>query len=419
MIKLPKEVNKAMKALKEAGCQVYVTGDCMREFTYGATPIDWDLSTDGKIEKLKELFPEAQIIDEDLGMIRFDYTKDQGEDGIILDISTFRGKDGITDDINKDLERRDFTINALADNPSEAFLDPYGGRQDIKDKLIKMVGDPSIRFKEEPILMMRAVRFAAELNYDLNKELYQAILDNAELLIETDPNFIRGEFEKIIVSENAGKGLRMLAGAELMPAIIGDVAQNMTRRHMELFSILADKIDTTYPVLTRRLGLFYLCFEKKSFSAIERLNYDEETNQHLKDALTLINKIYFIVNNIELKQFLAKYGYDRYDYIHMLSKAQKNIYGNGESKILSREHILKEIKTKGEPIFIEDLAINGEDLLEEGIVQADRVGEILLMLTDLVHVKSTLNTRKDLLKYAKIYAKSKFRASFRKVKWLK
>lgn len=169
MIKLPKEVSGIIRTLESAGYQAYCVGGCVRDSLLGITPIDWDISTNALIPELRQLFPEGNVLSEKFGVIRLDFTKDKSDDdGIIADIATFRVEGPYSDfrrpdevrfvdSIEEDLARRDFTVNALADNPKEILVDPYGGREDLHAKLIRAVGDPEKRFEEDPSRMLREI----------------------------------------------------------------------------------------------------------------------------------------------------------------------------------------------------------------------------------------------------------------------
>lgn len=278
---------------------------------------------------------------------------------------------------------------------------------------------PEALFRREPMLMLELIALAAETDFDLHQPVHEAMVADSSLLQDADKAQIRDLFGKIITSEYAGKGLRMLAGCELIPQIVGEPALKMSRRQLELFSELTEGIDRTKPVLNRRLGLFYQCFEKKGEAAVDFLPYDSRTRQHLIDALHLMERIFFMANKIELKQFLVEYGMERYEYIDNLAKAQLIVYGQGEVKIKNRYYMMKDIVENGEPVFVEDLAIDAEDLIEENIADAQQAEQILLMLTDVVHRKPGFNTRKTLLEHARKFAGSRMKATFRRVKWIK
>ncbi|MEF9921928.1 MAG: hypothetical protein RR313_08950 [Anaerovoracaceae bacterium] len=440
MIKLPREVSNIIKKLETEGFETYTVGGCVRDSLIGMTPVDWDLATAARLEDLTRIFPEAKVISEKFSVIRFDYTEDiideegkvTGIEGIIVDVATYRldgqytnhrRPDEVTfiDNIQEDLKRRDFTINAMADNAERGFIDLYEGREDIKKKIIKTIGDPVERFQEDPIRMMRAIRFAAELGFDLHKSVFDAILGNWRLLENVSVDRIRGELERILVATYAGKGLNMMASSGIMAAVVGEeVSKKMNSREMMNFTTLCENIDKTKQVRTRRLGLLYTCFDKKrGLQAIDRLNYDSETYALLYEAMTEMINIQFLYEAKDFKRFLVEHGIEKYNYLHNLSKAQRIIYNQHVTKIESRNHMMNEIIKNREPVFIEDLAIDGNDILEAGIAHGEKVGELLLMLTDVVHKEPKLNTRKDLLEKAKKFSKSKLAASARRVKWMK
>ncbi|MGL4485231.1 MAG: CCA tRNA nucleotidyltransferase [Anaerovoracaceae bacterium] len=432
MIKLHKDVNKIFKTFEAAGHKIYAVGGCVRDDLLGLQPLDWDLATDASLEEMLALFPKAKIIREDLSVIRIDKTLEGDEEGAIIDIARFRIEEDYSDyrhpdkieftkDIRKDLARRDFTMNAIADNPKNTVVDPFAGLLDIREKLIRAVGDPLTRFKEDPIRMLRAVRFAAELDFDIQKETYEAMLEAAPLLSKVSVDLIREEFGSIIEAEHAGKGLRILAGADLMPAIIGEnLSNNLSRWQKEQFSILADNIHKTKQNRARRLGLFYACFDgKKGEEAIRILNYDARTEQHLVDAMYLLHKLHFLKTPEEFKKFLVKYTIERYDYLHNLTKAHRLVYELQENKIASRDYMMQEMKREGEAIFIEDLAINGNDLIENNLADGERIGRILDYLLTEVHRNPKYNNKETLLRYARKYGKYPFWMNIRKIKWLR
>lgn len=426
MIKLPLEVSKIMKSIEERGYEAYVVGGCVRDSILGLKPSDWDIGTNAKIDEISDIFKDAEIISEKYGVARI---KTQSCN---VDIATYRVEGDYSDhrrpdfvtfveSINDDLRRRDFTINSIADNPTRTIVDPFDGRKDIQNRLIRSVGDPIVRFDEDPLRILRAIRLAAELNFDLHKSVYEAIVEKKHLIEGLSKDRIRQEFEKIIISKNTGKGLGMLLGTGVLRYIVGEEqSEKLNRREYENYEILIENIDKTKPVLERRLGLFYTVFEQaRGLKALKVLEYSGDMEQNLTDAVTLITQIYFLTNKYDLKTFLIKYGMKRYEYLHDLSKAQRIVYDHDDIKIMARNQVYEDIRKFNEPIFIEDLAINGDDLIEAGIAEGEKIGEILLMLVDIVHIKPNLNTKKDLLQHARRFSKSKFSAAFRKLKWIK
>lgn len=438
LVKLPKEVGKLMSRLEEKGFDVYVVGGCVRDSVLGRKPYDWDLTTNAGIDDLKTIFPEAKVLSTKYSVIRLEYIeevvgKDGGaeETGLIIDIASYRKEgeyvDGrpkevfMAESIEEDLERRDFTINAIADG-TKGYVDKFEGREDLRKRLIRSVGDADKKFKEDPVRMLRAIRLAAQLDFDLHKSVHDAILRNYRLLYNASVDKIRDEFTLLISAENAGKGLSMLMDTGIIDIIVGEkTVAHLSRREMSDLTDLTKNINKTKRVEERRLGLFFCCIgEKPAKVAIEKLNFEEPTRTYLLDAIKDMAKLYFIGTGAELKKFIYVHGWDRYEYLANLEKAQRIVFDYfSETKIRSKMYLLDEIKNNGEPIFVEDLAIDGNDLLENNICKKEDVDKVLHMVVEDLHVKPKKHTREDELLLAKRFAKSKLMASLRGISWLR
>ena len=431
LVKLPKEVGKVMTRLQEAGFEAYVVGECVRDSILGRKPFGWDVTTNATLEDLKTVFPEAEVFSEKFGVVRLEYIEEakvEGEVvevGVIVDVAPYRKEakyvEGLlvdssrADTIEDDLSHRDFTINAIAENHT-SLADAFEGKEDLRKKLVKTVGDADRMFKEDPIKMIRAIRLCAELDFDLHKSAYDAIVANNGLLQKANPNKIRNEFEMLMAGDAAGKGLNMLLDTGLVAAILGqDTLDKLTKREKSDLVVLSQNIDKTQPVAERRLGLFYACIDKKrSKPAIERLNYDEELKQHLIDAVTDMAKLYFTATAPALKKFIYERGWDRYNYLANLEKAQRIVFEYfSETKIYSKMYILEDIKKYREPIFVEDLFIDANDLVEAGICKPEKAEALMKMLVEECHMHPRKNTREKLLELARTYSRYKFLAWFR------
>ncbi len=430
MIKLPKEVAKIMKTLTDAKQEAFAVGDCVRDALLGRKPFGWDVATNASLDKLKELFSEAQVHSQKYSILRMEFIEEHyddegrfaGEDGIIVDIGTYR-RGGLTfsDKIEDEVARRAFTINAIADNPYK-IVDPYNGREDIKKKLIRTTRPAEELFREDPIQMMKAIHYAAELDFDLTKDVFGAIADNYRLLESVSIDRIRDEFTETITASHGGKGLSLIMDTGILNIILGaDVVAHLSNREKSDLMILSQNIDKTYQVPERRLGLFYTCVSrKKATPSIDKLNFDSATYQHLTDAVRDMAKLYFTAQPEELKRFIYERGWERYQYLANLEKAQRIVFDyHSDTKIKSKMYMIDEFKRKGEAVFVEDLAIDANDLIEAGICTTDDVGKMLSMLVETIHVKPNLNDYKELLKLAKKYKKSKLAAMTRGVKWLR
>ncbi|MFR7989692.1 MAG: hypothetical protein ACLU5F_03760 [Anaerovoracaceae bacterium] len=424
MIKFDRDVHSVLKTLEKEGFETYAAGECVRDTLRGATCLDWDLVSRANADDVCRLFPDGVVIDEEKQIVRIDLTHqvkgDEGEpdriEGVILDVRRFEG------DIEDFLRKGEFTINAMADNPERTFADPFGGREDIRKKLIRTVDDPGKMFKEEPIRMMRAVRIASEVGFDLHQEVFDAILSNWRLLLESSIGLIREELEKLLVTENAGKGLKTMAESGLMAVVFGEeVSRKMNHTDMQAFNTVCENIDKTKPVKTRRLGLLFTTLSRrKARAAIERMEFDPKTEQHLKDGVDEIVNLTFLNDGKTFKRYLFEHGLERYEYLHNLSKAMRIVYDQPAVKIESRNYMMKEIRNNKEPVFVEDLVIDANDILEAGIVDsAERAEELLDLVIAVVHSNPKNNQRDVLLKMAKKYSRNKIAAKTRYVRWIR
>ncbi|MBQ4650813.1 MAG: CCA tRNA nucleotidyltransferase [Firmicutes bacterium] len=441
MIKIPKEVKNLIKTLEDAGFKAYAAGECVRDSLAGLKPYDWDLATSAGFEDLKNLFPDAEIVSEKYSVIRKEFVEEtydsdgvfSGEEGLIVDIGTFR-KDNIfaggvkaeaaefADTIEEDLSRRAFTADAVADNGT-GFVDIAGGYDDIKKKLVKTTGNPDDLFKEDPARMLRAIRIAAELDFDLAQNVYESICANYRLLEKISVDRFRNEFVRIMSAAHAGKGLNMIMSTGILNIILGDDAvARLTKREKSDMMVLCQNIDRSKQVEARRLGLFYTIIDKKkALPSIEKFNFDEVTNQYLVDACHDMPKLYFAQSKELLKKFIYKHGMDRYNYLANLEKAQRIVFDyDSETKIKSKMYLLEEIHAMGEAIFVDDLAVDGNDLIEAGICETPEEAEKMLsMLVEKLHIKPNLNTRTKLLELAKTFKRNKLAAATRGIRWFR
>lgn len=422
MIKFDKDVLQALKTLEKAGFETFATGDCVKDLIRGVYAYDWDLATAASAEDLERLFPEGKFIDEEKKTMRVDYTYEVEEtedtpahmEGAIMDIHI------LDCTLEAELVKAPFTVQAMADNPDRRFVDPHGGRDDMKRKLIRSVGDADQLFKSQPARMLEAVAMASEMDFDLHKDVFDGILRNWRLLLDYDRTVIRENLERILTSEHAGKGLKLMAESGLMAVIFGEeVSKKMSHNDMRAFNVLCENIDRTRPVRLRRLGLLYTILSKKpGMEAIDRLEFSDEDKVYLYDAMTLMIDIQFLGEPVKFKRFLFEVGMDRYNYMHNLAKAQRIVYDQPTQRVESRNYAMMEIQQNQEPVFVEDLVIDANDIMEAGITDdPERAAELLRSVCALVHKKPQDNRRDVLLKAAKKYSKSKLAEQMRYIKW--
>lgn len=206
----PSYVNTALRLLEVSGFKAYAVGGCVRDSIMGREPNDWDMTTSALPDEIQKTFAQFKTIPTGIkhGTITVII------EGKPLEITTMR-IDGeyqdnrrpetveFTDEIAMDLSRRDFTANAMAYNPNEGIVDPYGGRDDIKKGLIRCVGDPDKRFNEDALRIIRAMRFASVLGFDIEKNTAESIMKNRSLLENVANERIRTELVKLLCGRNS------------------------------------------------------------------------------------------------------------------------------------------------------------------------------------------------------------------------
>ena len=427
MIKLPKEVRDIIKTLKDNGHNAYTAGLCVRDSLAGKKPIDWDIITDASLDELTGLFPEGKTVSEKLSIVRMYGNESEEEEQIITDICTYRkktapGEVAFSEDVKDDLRRRDFTVNAMADNGFE-FIDEFGGRSDMQAKLVRTIGSADELFRKEPVKMLKALRITASLGYDLTKDVYEAILKNHALVRDLPVKNLRGDFMAIMGGPSGGKALNMIVDMGMLPDIIGEAGEKLSGREKSDLMTLCQNMDKTKPIASRRMGaLISILSEKKGLSVIDRLDFTGKIRLNLTDVAKDLPSFHFAQQPAAYKKFIYEHEpMERSDYLLNLQKALMIIFDYSiETKVKSKMYLLNEFERNNDPIFVEDLVINAEDLMEEGISDdPEECDKLLHMLVERLHIEPKKNTRRDLLELAKKYKKNKMAAYLRGVSWIR
>ena len=237
---IPSEIAHVAETLTKAGFEAYLVGGCVRDLLLGTKPKDWDITTNAKPEEIMKIFPHTFYENEygTVGVVNEevpDDPKDPRASLRVVEVTPFR-KEGIYSDFRRpdkvhfdgtlkdDLLRRDFTMNAIAyDVAKGEMIDPYEGEADIKRKIIKTVGKPEDRFHEDALRVMRALRFAAELGFAIEKDTMDAVVDFAHRLEKIAPERIRDEFVKIIMSDQPMAGIVLMQRIGVLKYIIPEL----------------------------------------------------------------------------------------------------------------------------------------------------------------------------------------------------
>ncbi|MFA6397467.1 MAG: CCA tRNA nucleotidyltransferase [Candidatus Paceibacterota bacterium] len=243
--KIPEEVSRVTETLEKAGFEAYLVGGCVRDILSDKEPKDWDVTTNATPEQIIGLFEKTYyensfgtvgvVVSCETNIVSSSITYNLEPRTCIIEITPYRLEAKYSDNrhpdsvsfsnkLEDDLKRRDFTVNAIAYSVSKGqFIDLYNGQKDIKDKIIRTVGNPKDRFQEDALRLLRAVRFFAQLGFVIEKETGDAILENAHLLKNISKERIRDEFIKIIMSEDPMKGIIMAEKFGILKYIIPEL----------------------------------------------------------------------------------------------------------------------------------------------------------------------------------------------------
>ncbi len=234
-IEIPKVVADLSKTLKKAGFEAYLVGGCVRDLMIGREPKDWDITTDATPEQIQGLFTET-FYENQYGTVGV-VTDSEDPKLKVIEITPFRieGKYSnarhpdevrFSESLSDDLKRRDFTINAIAyDADSETFIDEHGGREDLARKVIKAVGDPNERFKEDALRMLRAVRIAAELDFAIDAQTAASVATDAPLLAKISRERVRDELTRILMSPRPMQALYVALKLNLLVSVIPQLVE--------------------------------------------------------------------------------------------------------------------------------------------------------------------------------------------------
>ena len=288
--KKPKEVSHVTDTLEKAGFEAYLVGGCVRDLIMDKEPKDWDVTTNAKPEQIVGLF-DKNVYENTFGTVGvyvsritsdLDVSRETPE-YMVIEVTPFRieakysdfrhpDKVKFSDKLEDDLKRRDFSINAMAYR-NNIITDIFSGLTDIKDRTIRTVGNPDDRFSEDAIRMLRAVRFAVQLNFSLAQETADSILKNADLVKKISEERIRDELIKIIMSGNPGTGFVMLEKFGLLKNIIPELGEGIGCEQLgehiydvwnHLLHALQHAADKNWPMEVRLVALFHDIGKPKS-----------------------------------------------------------------------------------------------------------------------------------------------------------
>jgi tRNA nucleotidyltransferase (CCA-adding enzyme) len=460
---IPQHIKAIYKKFHDAGFMLYPVGGCVRDILQNQTPKDWDLTTDATPEEMLKLFPDA-FYDNTFGTVGLPFealakegipeeTDNKTEQKSVVEVTTFRTERNYTDrrhpgevtwgkTIEEDLSRRDFTMNAIAielkpEMSSDKLIDPFQGQEDINNKLIRAVGDPNERFKEDALRMMRAIRFAAQLGFQIEENTLQAITNDAPLIGEIAGERIRDELLKLLASDYPYEGVMLLKNTGLLHQILPEllegvgVSQERPGRHHKddvfthnvlslkycpsidpiiRFATLIHDVGKPRVASTDENGLVIfhnheIVGSRMAYEICDRLRFSKKQRGKV---CKLIRWHMFTVDehitDSAVRRFIRRIGVENVK--DMMDLRVGDRLGGGTQTAESWR--LKLFKQRVEeqlapaPFSVNDLAINGYDVMQElNMKPGPQIGEILQKLFEEVDEDLSKNTKEYLLQRIK------------------
>lgn len=432
-----------LQTLENAGFEAYIVGGAVRDSLMGTVPADYDIATNAYPHQVKSLFPHTI----DTGIKHGTVTVIEDKTG--FEVTTFRNESGYFDmrhpsevsfveDIREDLKRRDFTVNAMAYSPKRGFVDIFGGTDDIEKRIIRCVGVAEERFKEDALRMLRAVRFAVCLNFDIAPDVIKAIRKCSVLIKNISPERILGELNKILLCDYPQK-IKILYETGLMQYIMPDLCvcfdtvqnnkyhiYNVGDHIMKALENTPNDLILRWATLLHDIGKpvckcidqggiyhFYGHHRESAKLAndiLHRLRMDKES---IHDIIVLVENhdVRIESNPPAIKRMLARTGEKLFLKLLLLQEADnraKNLKFLDEklSKLHGVYNQYQIIIAEGQPYTTSHLQINGRDLIKLGFKTGKDIGDILRTLLEEVVIDPSLNKREYLIKRA-LYLKRK------------
>lgn len=445
---IPENVQYIINTLIDDGYEAYAVGGCVRDMVLGKKPEDWDITTSAKPQEVKRVFRRTV----DTGIVHGTVT-------VLLDkehfeVTTYR-LDGayednrhpmevsFTGELKEDLKRRDFTINAMAYNQTDGIIDLFGGMDDLNNRLIRCVGKADERFDEDALRLLRAVRFSAQLDFQIEDDTRDAIKAKTELLRNISAERIRTELTKLLVSDNPDR-IRLLYELGITKVIIpefdkmmeteqknihhaytvgehtirtvsavaGNISENRfshQERCILRWTMLLHDVEKPGTITIGKDGQhhFYGHQEKGTTTArriLKDLKFDNETLDAVAHLIRWHDYRFTLTPN-GIRKATAKIGKEYMELLFEVNYADtsgKNPKNNKEKfkQLDEARRLYKEMIARNECVSLKELKIGGKDLIAAGFKPGRRMGLMLNRLLDAVIEDPTLNDKETLLDMA-------------------
>lgn len=437
-IKIPEHAQKAIDLLSQNGYTAYAVGGCIRDSFLEKTPDDWDICTECRPDEIKRIFSRYRTIDTGIKHGTITVMIDRK----LVEITTFRS-DGEYENHRKpahvefvtslqdDLKRRDFTINAMCSKNGIEIIDPFGGQKDLKQGIIRCVGDPSKRFEEDALRILRGLRFASVLDFEIEKNTKVAMFDKMHLLKCISEERICVELKKLICGKAADKIL--LEYRDIIAVIIPEIEpcfdfkQNNPHHCYTVWKHIVKSLSFVRPEPVMRMTMLLHDIEKPKMATVDDngiSHFKKHQYESAQTAAKILNRLRFDNHSakyicglitehdnripaemISVKRFISKHGFQfMFDYLEV---RRADTYAQSDYLRQEKLHELDELARLTIELMEEDcclklsdLEVNGNDLISLGL-SGKQVGERLRLLLEMV-IDGKLQNRKDaLLNYIK------------------
>jgi poly(A) polymerase/tRNA nucleotidyltransferase (CCA-adding enzyme) len=455
-MQIPNEVKTVIEKLQKAGFEAYIVGGCVRDFLRDVEPEDWDVATSAKPEEIQKIFPKSFYSNKFFTVTV--QTENENPKLKEIEITTYRSEAKYTDKrhpdevkfaktIKEDLSRRDFTVNAIAlkvrdrggtgarRSPGQSLIDPFGGQKDLKDKIIRAVGNPEERFSEDALRTMRAVRFATTLGFEIERKTADAIKENSHWLKMISKERVRDEFLKIIMTERAAEGVELLRQIGLLKYVVPELEEGyqITQNKHHIYECYEHSLKSldfaakkNFNKLIRLAALFHdigkprtkkgegsdatfygheIVGAKMTAQILNRLKFPKK---EIEKITKLVRYHLFYYNPEEVgessvRRLVRQVGPENMEELLQVRMADRIGSGCPKAEPYKLRHLKYLIeRVSRDPISVKTLKINGEDVMEIlKISPGPKIGQILDILLGYILEEPKKNEKEFLEKEVK------------------
>ncbi len=433
-IRLPNEVESVITALDRAGYEAYVVGGPVRDALLGRDPSDWDITTSAKPNEVTALFGKAFTVP--TGLRHGTVTVRSG--GMPIEVTTYRTEGEYQDhrhpdrvtfstSLEEDLARRDFTVNAIAYHPAKGFVDPFGGIDDLSKRILRAVRDPSERFEEDALRILRLLRFSSTLFFKIDPETRSAAYQKRQLLHHLSAERIREELTKLLCGPNSLWIL--LNEAEILFEVLPELRpmyrfdQRTPWHCFDIWEHSVRALDAIAPdPILRWTMLLHDCGKPASFTVddkgighfkghakvsaelsrgiLSRLKFDNSSKDRI---IALIESHMVLIHPSEkgVRRQMGKLGTDTFQLLLQVIRADhagQYLFRPQEDPMVDElARIYETVLEQDQCFSLKQLAVTGKDLLDLGVPEGKRIGEMLQQMLDAVIDGTCPNEKDDLL----------------------